>query len=206
MLMKNALVMYDRETDSLWSHFTGEGLSGRMKGKRLEMLQAVPKARWDEWRKLHPNTKVLSVRGDTHGMYSGYAEYHRNPNQTGIRPVKNKDDRLPPKSFVLGILVDDEPYAVPLDTLREKGIVHFRAGDKDVVAYYDASIGLLGAVEESADDPFVAFRDRALVTKSGKALAVMGDGLKALPAIRSYWFAWADYHPKTKVIQGSGDG
>ncbi len=202
MLMKNALVMYDRETDSLWSHFTGEALSGKMKGKRLEMLQAVPKARWDEWRTLHPNTKVLSVRGNTHGMYSGYAEYHRNPNQTGIRPVKNKDDRLPAKSFVLGILVGDEPYAVPLDTIREKGIVRFRAGDKDVVAYYDASIGLLGAVEESADDPVVAYRDRALITKSGKALPVMGEGLKALPAIRSYWFAWADYHPNTKVIQG----
>jgi hypothetical protein len=49
----------------------------------------------------------------------------------------------------------------------------------------------------------VAFRDRALVTMSGKSLPVMGEELKVLPAIRSYWFAWADYHPKTKIVHAS---
>ena len=39
-LFKNALVMYDRETRSLWSHFSGEALSGPMKGRRLERAAA----------------------------------------------------------------------------------------------------------------------------------------------------------------------
>ena len=36
MLWRNSLIMRDRETGSLWSHVTGEGLSGPAKSKRLE--------------------------------------------------------------------------------------------------------------------------------------------------------------------------
>ena len=33
-LWKFFLVMYDRQTDTLWSHLTAEGLLGPLKGKR----------------------------------------------------------------------------------------------------------------------------------------------------------------------------
>lgn len=201
MLMKNALVMYDRETDSLWSHFTGEAIDGKLKGKRLEILQAVPRARWADWKKAHPSTKVLSVGGSTQpATYSGYADYHRDPNRAGVRPVKNKDDRLPPKSFVLGVLVGEKAYAVPLDELAKDKIVRFRADGRHVVAYYNASTGLLGAVEDDKDDRIVGIGDRALVTRSGRSVAPLDGELRSLPAIRSYWFAWADFYPETTIV------
>lgn len=207
MLMNNALVMYDRETDSLWSHFTGEAIDGELKGKRLTILQAVPRVRWGVWKKARPDTRVLSVGGSTQPTYySGYDEYHRDPKRTGIRPVRNKDDRLPPKSFVLGILVRETAYAVPLDALTEARVVRFDAGGRAVVAYYDAAIGLLGAVEDDKDDPIVGLGDRALLTKSGRSLPVFDGGLKSLPAIRSYWFAWADFYPGTKIVGDSNNG
>ena len=56
------LVMYDQETGSLWLQETGQALEGKMKGKALSELPAdeyTHRIRWDEWKKLHPDTLVL---------------------------------------------------------------------------------------------------------------------------------------------------
>ena len=45
-LWKNGLVMYDHQTETLWSGVTGEALQGPLTGKRLTILAAVPKVRW----------------------------------------------------------------------------------------------------------------------------------------------------------------
>ncbi|MEE2970884.1 MAG: DUF3179 domain-containing (seleno)protein [Pseudomonadota bacterium] len=39
-LRKSDLVMYDRQTESWWQQFIGEGIVGEMTGKRLKMLPA----------------------------------------------------------------------------------------------------------------------------------------------------------------------
>ena len=62
-LWRNAFLMYDRETESEWLHFTGEAVSGPHRGKRLEIASAVPRIAWKDWRARHPDTLVLSVRG-----------------------------------------------------------------------------------------------------------------------------------------------
>ena len=35
-LYQSALIMYDRQTESLWSHFTGEAVAGELTGTELE--------------------------------------------------------------------------------------------------------------------------------------------------------------------------
>lgn len=56
------LIMYDKKTGTLWLQETGEALEGPLKGQFLKKLP--PESfeagiRWDEWRKRHPDTKVL---------------------------------------------------------------------------------------------------------------------------------------------------
>lgn len=56
------LVMYDDQTKSLWLQQTGESLEGKLSGLKLsELLPSQYDAgiRLDEWRKKHPDTKVL---------------------------------------------------------------------------------------------------------------------------------------------------
>ncbi|GIV03255.1 MAG: hypothetical protein KatS3mg015_2085 [Fimbriimonadales bacterium] len=202
MLWRNALVMYDRETDTLWSHYTGEAIEGELKGERLEMLQAVPRVAWKDWIKQHPNTKVLVVNGKAYAERSPYEGYFNDPNRTGIRPTKNQDSRLPPKSFVLGILVDKKAVAVPLKVLEEKRVVVFDVGKDRIAAFYDPDSGALGAVRVQADDPIVRIEGLELVTRTGQRTHI--GNARLLPAIRSYWFAWADFHPDTEVVEGSG--
>ena len=40
-LIMNALVMYDHQTDTLWSHFTGDAVQGPLVGTKLQVLPAM---------------------------------------------------------------------------------------------------------------------------------------------------------------------
>lgn len=57
-LIKNALVMYDRETEPLWSQFVGEAVAGPLAGTKLDLVPAQMTT-WRDWKTRHPNTLVL---------------------------------------------------------------------------------------------------------------------------------------------------
>ena len=61
-LVDGNLVMYDRETDSLWLQSSGEGLEGSLAGRQLQELDEEQWGivRWGDWRKAHPDTLVLT--------------------------------------------------------------------------------------------------------------------------------------------------
>lgn len=61
-LVDGNLVMYDRETDSLFLQATGKGLEGELAGETLQELAkeswgVVP---WGQWKSEHPDTLVLT--------------------------------------------------------------------------------------------------------------------------------------------------
>ena len=58
-LYQSALVMYDRQTESLWAHFTGEGAVGHYAGARLEPIP-VQTLSFEEFATRHPDAMVLS--------------------------------------------------------------------------------------------------------------------------------------------------
>ena len=62
MVRNGNLVMYDKETGSLWLQETGEALEGEHSSMRLNELpegQSDPGVRWDEWLEKHPKSKIL---------------------------------------------------------------------------------------------------------------------------------------------------
>src|SRR5262249_1671449 len=59
MLYNSNLVMYDRQTQSLWVQFTGQAVAGVLTGHQLQPypMQTVS---WADWRAGHPDGWVLS--------------------------------------------------------------------------------------------------------------------------------------------------
>jgi len=53
LLYRDALVMYDRETNTLWSHVDGRALDGPLLGETLEPVPAIH-ATWTQWNALYP--------------------------------------------------------------------------------------------------------------------------------------------------------
>ena len=51
--------MYDRQTETLWSHFTGTGMIGELTGVELDDFPLSTVA-WSTWRDANPDGLVLS--------------------------------------------------------------------------------------------------------------------------------------------------
>jgi Protein of unknown function (DUF3179) len=95
-LWANGLIMYDHQTDSLWSHVAGQAITGLMQGTELRMLPATC-TDWGTWKGLHPQTLVLDPLKSPHRRdysvdpYEGYYSSHRScatpsGNMRGSRP------------------------------------------------------------------------------------------------------------------------
>ena len=107
-LWRDALLMYDHQTRSLWSHITGEAIQGKLKGKKLTPLVSMPQIAWKAWKENYPDTKVLSVnfRGRMVESLShdSYQRYHKSQD-TGVSGTEYTDKRLPNKQLVIGVQV-----------------------------------------------------------------------------------------------------
>ena len=123
-LLRDALLMYDHQTHSLWSHITGEAVQGELKGKQLKMLAGTPRIAWKDWKRNHPLTKVLSVANDPRRpgkqiqdiRTDNYAAYHASLD-AGISGTQYTDKRLMNKELVVGVHINQGYRAYPFRAL-----------------------------------------------------------------------------------------
>lgn len=136
-LLNSSLVMYDRQTESLWSHFTGQAVAGHLTGAQLDFfpMQTVS---FEAFAAAFPNGVVLS--SDTgHRRNYGSNPYvgYDHPGRIPFLYSGPFDDRLAPMTRVLSVRGDGPTVAIPYDVLAERRVVAFTAGGQDLVALYE---------------------------------------------------------------------
>ena len=230
-LWKNVLIIYDRQTKTLWSHLTGGGVFGPLKGKRLKTFHSAFMT-FSEWTKLNPDTKVLQKKGGIFGLtrsssrdpYEGYY-YSR---QTGIIPQKYRDNRLHPKTFIVGLVLDDAAgkriaKAYPFDALNKAGVVNDTFAGRDLVVSYchGARSGVI--FDRNLDGKKLSFEAKGVSQKGGKECLLMKDSetgstwqgltgvsldgplkgkrLTPVQSTHAFWFGWKDYYPKSEIYK-----
>jgi hypothetical protein len=211
--------MYDRESDSLWSQVLATAIRGPLTGTELDLLPATTTS-WGEWRASHPDTSVLLppplsdtvtgrvTRDYDRDPYRGYDASSR----VGIGYNDDVDDRLHPKTRVLGVAHGGEAVAYPLSAVAETPLVTDDVGGLPVVVAATTG-GTLVAYDRRVDGSTLSF-DRESGTD---ALAAGGsrwdlltgratDGPHAGTTLtrandRSpmFWFAWAEFFPDTTI-------
>ena len=72
-LYRSALVMYDRQTESVWTQFDGLSVIGTLVGEQLDQL-TVSTVSWGDVRESHPDAAVLS-RDTGYGRPYGTSRY-----------------------------------------------------------------------------------------------------------------------------------
>ncbi|MGH7342857.1 MAG: DUF3179 domain-containing protein, partial [Candidatus Rokuibacteriota bacterium] len=145
-LYKSDLVMYDRQTHSLWAQMEGRAIVGTRAGTRLKLVPANTLS-FEEWRTMHPNGKVLS-RDTGHTRAYGrnpYASYDQ-PQLGPFLFQGQLDPRRPPKERVVGIALGATARAYPWPVLVEQRVVHDRLGDHALVILYQP--GTLSALDD----------------------------------------------------------
>lgn len=212
-LWRNGLVMYDHQTNTLWSGITGEGLVGPLKGKRLTIRTAVPKVRWKNWRTAYPNSRILTHYGFQDFDSDQYAEYHFGI-QTGLFAPEHTNDALPPKSLVLALRLGDHARAYPLEVFKHTKVLNDTVQDKALVVYRDPSSEASAVYDRMVDGTALTFTPGTVWTTindtatgstwnilTGKAVAGphKGKQLRRVPHYYIYWFAWVDFYPKTTL-------
>ena len=117
-LRHSDMVMYDRQTESWWQQFLGEGIVGEMTGKRLKTIPARLES-FANFKKRAPKGDVLVPNDPGMRRYGAnpYAGYDTSP-----YPFLFQGD-LPKgiNPMVRVIVVDGQAWSLPL--LREKGSV-----------------------------------------------------------------------------------
>lgn len=207
-LVRNSLIMYDRETHSLWSHLTGGAIQGALSGAQLQVVTAT-QTTWAAWRGAHPDTRVLPH--DYAGQIDEYQGYFRS-GDAGILGRKRDDQRLPAKARVLGIRLLDHPKAYSLDAVARARVVNDTFADVPLVvlatadqaaAAFRREVG--GQTLTFAVGPNGTIVDRETGTTwqplTGGALAgpLSGMTLSPIPATDSFWFGWFDFFPGTAL-------
>lgn len=176
LLYNSDLLMYDHQTESLWSQIEGRAISGPLAGTELDPV-AIRHELWHKWRdRAGDNGRVLSTDTGYRRNYrqSPYGDYDHS--ERLYFPVSSTSRKYHPKTWVLGWTHNGESKAWPFPELADHGggVLEDRIGGKKVSVHYDADV------------PSAELRD-----ESGELI----------PATRAFWFAWYTFHPETEVFE-----
>ena len=223
-LFNSALVMYDRQTESLWSHYTGQAVVGHLTGTELDFIP-VQTVSFENFLSTHPQGHVLSL--DT-----GYARsYGQNPYEfydSTSRPFLFSgpiDDRLEPMTRVLALRDGGEGAVIPYDALAERRVVPFTFAGRDMVALYEPGtasaldspviaegrdVGATGvfllAVDAQPLDLSVSDGGGFVDATTGVTYDILGRpsdpgaALEPVEHLDTFWFAAAAFYPEAEII------
>ncbi|MCC6921712.1 MAG: DUF3179 domain-containing protein [Nitrosomonas sp.] len=176
LLYNNDVLMYDRQTQSLWSQILSQAVTGPMKGVELSAVP-VTHTTWGDWRERHPNTLVLSQETGFNRNYhiNPYDGYERD--SSIMFPVRFRAEGYHPKEQVLGLIVDGKAKAYPFVELAQgSGVVDDQLGNHRIQIKYNHT-------HQSAE----AFDEKG----------------EPLPGVVLFWFAWYAFHPQTDIYRAS---
>jgi hypothetical protein len=216
----NSLIMYDHQTDGLWSHLIGSAITGPLKGKQLRLLEYIF-TRWETWRKLYPGSKVLTIgRSSFFGsLRDPYEWYYRSPVR-GIIPTRNLDKRIYPKEFVLGLVIGGKAKAYPFSVLSRRPVINDQFEKVPLLVAFDKESATGMVFTRRVKGQIPSFKRTGVTGQEGFFLAddstgsvwngltgravrgrLKGEKLKALPLTRAFWFGWVDNYPKTEIFR-----
>jgi len=174
-LYNSTVVLYDRQTQSLWSQVTKQAIAGPSTGMKLQMIPSLTTT-WRRWKTLHSETRVLSPDTGFRRDYNQnpYAAYYASDELMFPVP-RNVKSKLRNKERVIGLEMNGASKAYPFSRLKKRP-----------TAFEDEIAG------ERVQVHFDPKTETASITDSRGNL---------LPAFTIFWFAWQAFHPDTLVFE-----
>ena len=232
LLYADNLVMYDRQTESLWPQLTGEASVGDLTGPELEAIPMGTVA-WRDFVSTEPTARVLSQdtgfdRPYGTNPYSGYDD----PDGDLLFGLPDDlDTRLPVKERVVGLVNGSVSVAVVRSSLVGRDPLEVTLGTRHVVVWHrpgqasaldadtvagGADIGTVGVFDPVLDGQRLHFESRGtgfVDRETGSSWNVLGRStagplrgaeLEPYQHLDTFWFAWASFHLDTAVLGSTG--
>jgi len=205
-LINNNLVMYDRATEAWWPQILATSIPGKWNAdpgtSSLREFRLVWTT-WDQWRELHPDTRVLSTDTgfaknygrDPYGSYNPPAGYYASENT--LFGTLEEDDRFSRKRVFMGARTADGAVAFDKSTLLDERVMEGELGGTPAVAVADPRLDT-GYVYLNPDERSVAVEDGAALV-DGSSYEPEDLPLGRVHTFDAMWFAWHGYYPETDV-------
>jgi len=210
-LHHNDLVLYDRETFTLWQQLTGEAIVGPRVPDELTMIPA-DLVSLSDWRERHPETLVLQG-GDATRSTGKMLPYEDKLHGSSDHGNGKPDRRLDSYAVIFGLEIGEQAKAYPEKAMRGRLVEDSLAGtpilvvgfpDTNFVQAFRApsdAAAADGALRFTVEGMEIHARDGRRWDAQGRALTAGAEDLERLITRRSYWFAWAAFHPETKLLE-----
>ncbi len=210
-LIRNVLVMYDRQTESYWSQLLGEAVDGEMVGAKLTYLPSWLMT-WEQWKEAHPDTIALDKNG-RRGSRDTYSSYYAS-DSAGVIGRSNLDTRLGTKEFVVGVELEDTAVAYPFSALNVEPLINDSVAGKELLIALDKRGGASAVFDRAVGGRPLTFSqngDQGTMSdvESGSTWDILdgraidgplaGTELEPVKSVASFWFGWVDFHPDTLV-------
>lgn len=228
LLRHSDMIMYDRQTDSLWQQFSGEALVGDYTGDFLTIIPSQLIS-FDQFRETYPDAKVLSRdtghrRNYGENPYAGYDDINNSP----FLLRKEVPGEISPMEKVVGVRTNNQVKGYTYTITRDNGVLHDTVGGEPVVIFHLAGMasaldnrdihrsrddGATGVFSPILGDKELAFEYRGgkvydLNTESrwnisGRAVSGLleGEQLKTMVYGDYFAFAWLVFYPETEMMK-----
>lgn len=228
-LYRSALVMYDRQTESLWTHFDGRSVVGDLISTQLRLIPAATLS-WADARSAFPEALVLNRDTGVNAPYgkSPYPSY-----EAFVIPKRNHgpgaDGRLVEQQRVVGLGEVDSFLAIDAALLRDERVVEVDFEGQSVVAFWKSGtssavdgervnegldVGATGVFVAVVDGQPTSFSlapggDAFIDDATGSTWSIAGESidgplagtwLEPVVHLDTFWFAWVRYHPTTELV------
>jgi len=173
LLYKSNVLMYDQQTESLWSQVLQHAVTGPMTGEKLTRLPSTLTT-WGKWREAHPDTDALSpatghVRDYSKDPYESYYE-----SRSGLFGFLKGGPGAEEKELVVGISIGNTAKAYKLQDLHTSGQIKDNVDSTEITIEFDEETDKLTVKDQSGN---------------------------TLDHMILYWFVWKGIHPDAKVYK-----
>ena len=208
-LYNSNLLMYDRLTESYWSQALGIAVKGELTGYELNLIP-FDVITWGDWKKLHPDTVVLTTDTGYIRSYATdpYGNYYTEPRI--MFPVEHSDDRMHPKEIIIGFNQDHIYKAYKQNDIELNIIINDSIGETPVMLIslysensraFERTINELVLNFEYVDGKILDLQTNSEWNYDGLSISgeYRGVQLKRMPIEPGFWFEWFAFHPQTLV-------
>jgi hypothetical protein len=228
-LRNSDLVMYDRQTETLWQQLTGRAIVGDRTGTTLAQLPAQIIS-FEQFRDNYPEGRVLSRqtgydRPYGRNPYAGYDDIDKRP----FMYQGQIDDRLAPMAKVVTVSIEGTHVAYPRSVTRKQHVVNDTVAGRPVAIFHapgavsaldrrriaeSKEIGSTGAFDRRVDGRTLSFshagEGRFTDAQTGTTWTITGQAvegplegrsLERIPVGDHFAFAWFAFRPQTRVYQ-----
>lgn len=215
LLYNSNLILYDRDTDSNWSQMLEQSVQGSRVDEIPVKLKTIEMT-WESWKKMYPDSLVLSTDTGYVRDYSNYPYRGFRLNKDILFPVSSIDDRLHPKERVVGIRdatgskvfqIDSFDAGIQVINTEFNGqpIVVIGSSDMRFAAIYS------GRTSDGITQVFTAVQDQLpiiMTDQEGNSWDIFGNAvagdrsgqeLAKTESYIAYWYAWAAFFPNAEI-------